>query len=98
MGRPAKNRVRTHIAVEQDVFAELELILTDPKKGGFLYGALSEITNRLYRKWLDTMQQPGVDPIKYLEAYGVELKVEASDSDSDVNKPKEMETYYDGTS
>lgn len=74
MSRPKRNRVRTNVAIESPVFSQLELILSDPVKGGFRYGALSEVINRLLQKWLDTANQPGVDLVKFLEAYGVALE------------------------
>ena len=76
MGRQKLNKIRTHIAIDQETFAELETLLLDPEKGGLRYGALSAITNRLYRQWLETLRKPGVDPIAYLKAYGVDIGTE----------------------
>ena len=85
MGRPKLHRVRVKVGIDEDIYAELETLLIDPIKGRLKYGALSSITNRLYRQFLDTLRKPGVDPIQYLEAYGVDVNLtEEEDEDDDV--------------
>ena len=73
-GRPHKDFVRSHINIDADIFSQLELFIGDPRKAGLRYGALSTITNKLLRKFLEGIRTPGVDPVSYLRAYGVDIQ------------------------
>ena len=81
MGRPAKNRIRTTVAIEQETFDRLEIFLMDPKKGGIAYGSLSALTNKLYEKFLEHLEKPDVDAIAVLRNYGIDIASEETIDD-----------------
>lgn len=74
MGRPRLNRIRTHVAFEEEVYANIQLYLGDPLKNKIKHGALSTVANKLFAQFFEKLQEPGVDPLKFLEAYGVKME------------------------
>lgn len=76
MPKPKLNRQRVVVQVDNDVCDELEMYILDPVTGKIKYGAISSIANHLFRAFLKKLKAPGVDPVVFLEAYGVDMQKE----------------------
>ena len=73
MGRPKGNSLKVNIMIDADLYDQLRIMLLDPRNGRLRYGAMQKIFNGLLRRFLSKMNEPGVDPVKLLAAYGIVL-------------------------
>ena len=73
MSRPRKPHKRTNIMLHEDVLAKLDLILTDPVTSRLRYGAMTEISNRLFSMWIKGFDE-AENKIDYLQKWGVKLR------------------------
>ena len=52
---PPKPWVRTHVVLQRDIHARLELLFWDPVRQAARYGKRSQLINQLLRRWLDQL-------------------------------------------
>lgn len=73
MSRAKTDNKRIHIQLHEDLAARLDLILADPVTGRLRYGAMSQLSNRLFGQFLRAFDDAD-DKVAFLKAFGIDLE------------------------